>query len=225
MEKLNILFRAPTINEETNMVWFVLKEYAWFKNNNYKVILPKHPKIKELIDISLKNNGLAQKYKSAVKEIVKLDYNKEDYQNYLDFLESSKNEIDNLLQPIFEFKKWGFKIHKIYNVILTRYGPGGSYDADKGKIILCTSMKKELLVNATIHEIIHIGIEHFVNKFNLSHSEKERIVDILCSKKLKIDRYHMQKVGDRRIDKFLIRNKFNLPIALEEYTKEVNQIS
>lgn len=45
-----------------------------------------------------------------------------------------------------------------------------------------------------IHEIVHMGIENtIVKRYNLSHSEKEYVVDMICSEYLKLPKYKIQE--------------------------------
>lgn len=69
-------------------------------------------------------------------------------------------------------------IFKKYHVCPTLYGPGGSYQMpDKIFIRLVT---KEDLDYATVniaHEIIHLNVEDVVRRKNLSHDDKELLVN------------------------------------------------
>ena len=226
MKRVNIIFRASTAEEEVDLVWYLLRKYTWFKDNGYNVHLPTHPEILRLVKFSLEHNGLPKRYKPIVRKIIRENYSAKDYENQVQALENTRDSIIAIISKFSEFHKWGFNIPKKYEIILTLYGPGGSYDFTKGRIILLAgklarlNRSKSKLVNIVIHEMIHIGIEHLVRKFRLTHFEKERIVDLFCSKKLKLREYHMQRLGDKRVDKFVLRNNFNLPLALKEYAKK-----
>ena len=106
---------------------------------------------------------------------------------------------------------------KHYEVIFTLYGSGGSYDPQTGLITLFTTKegkfkKYQNPANTIIHEIVHIGMEHsLVQKYNLAHGLKERIVDtfvFLMFGEL-LPEYTIQNMGDPGIDEHL-RNKEDL---------------
>ena len=226
MKKVDIVFRASTAAEEASLVWYLLQEYSWFKSNGYNAHLPAHPEIRRLAKFSLEHDGLPKEYKPLVRKVIKEIYSGKDYEKQVRALEKSRDKISAILPKFSEFCEWGFNLHKKYEILLTLYGPGGSYDFTKGRIILLSRRltkaggSSSKTVNTIIHEMVHIGIEPIVRKFRLTHYEKERIVDLFCSKKLKIRGYYMQGLGDKRVDKFVVGNDFNLPSALKEYVKE-----
>jgi len=60
--------------------------------------------------------------------------------------------------------------------------------------------------NTIIHEIVHMGIEKsIIQKYNLSHGLKERIVDTIVYVLFGefLPEYKVQNMGDTKIDKFL----------------------
>jgi hypothetical protein len=126
--------------------------------------------------------------------------------------------------------KWNFALLPEYQIALTLYGPGGSYDPEIGRILLQTTTAGTFKgynnpANTIIHEIIHIGIESsIVKKYNLTHTLKERIVDrivqiLFCD--LLTD-YRLQGFGDSSIDNYLkSKDDFiNLPHNIEKYLAE-----
>ena len=230
MKNIKVIFRAPTINEEVKEVWKVLNEYSWYKENNYSPKIPEHPKINELIGISLKNNGLKNKHKKQIKDVVEEIYDKKYYEKCFEILEKSKKEIERVLPKFIEYnKEWKFKIPKKYEIVPILYGPGGSYEPHKGIVYIVMRINNKRqnkkkseysLSSVLIHEMVHIGIQHLIQKFKITHNEKERIVDLFCCKSLKIKNYKMQKRGNKKVDKFILSNNFNLPVALKEYVKK-----
>jgi len=106
---------------------------------------------------------------------------------------------------------WDFKEFTTYDVNLTLYGPGGSYQPEEGSILIYTTIDGEFKgydnpANIVIHEIVHIGIEEsIITKYNVPHAFKERIVDSYVSMNYGpyLPNYRIQEMGDTRIDKYL----------------------
>lgn len=104
-----------------------------------------------------------------------------------------------------------------YRVLLTLYGPGGSYDPEIGQILLYTTPQGSFKqyknpANTIIHEITHIGMEQsIVQAFQLSHPMKERVVDQFVQLNFgkKLPQYRIQNMGETRIDAYL-KNKKSL---------------
>lgn len=102
------------------------------------------------------------------------------------------------------------------------------YDPDSGKIVILTtkegSFKRSNPAHTPIHEIIHIDIEeNIVNRFNLTHKEKERLVDLIVLKKFDdiLPDYQIQSFGDSRIDPYITSEALdNLPQIIEKYIKD-----
>ena len=70
-----------------------------------------------------------------------------------------------------------------YSIFLTKYGMGGSYDAETGEVVVnINRVSKEKIMGVIIHEIIHIGIEHIIRAHNIEHWSKERLVDLIGEK-------------------------------------------
>ena len=106
---------------------------------------------------------------------------------------------------------WEFNTFDRYKIIFTLYGTGGSYDPDQGTITLLTTkdgrfMNYENPANTIIHEIVHMGMEYsIVQKYKLSHGNKERIVDtfVYLMFKDQLSDYSIQNMGDPKIDSYL----------------------
>lgn len=74
----------------------------------------------------------------------------------------------------------GVRMDDTYIVELTRYGSGGSYHPDTSSIdIRITDRNKENIIGTVVHEIVHISIQHLMEKYAVSHWRKERLVDLL----------------------------------------------
>ncbi len=74
-----------------------------------------------------------------------------------------------------------------YNIQLTRYGVGGSYNQPNTVIINILKKSGETkgpqsLIESIFHEITHLIIEMQIQKYNISHWDKEIIVNLLLAK-------------------------------------------
>lgn len=139
------------------------------------------------------------------------------------------NELISKLKMVKNEWDWEFKMFELYNITLTLYGTGGSYNDDEGSILLFVTTDGRFMnyknpANTIIHEMVHIGVEQsLVQKYNLKHGAKENLVDSfvhLMFKDLLLE-YRKQNMGDNKIDQYLINTSDlkALPLHLNKVTK------
>lgn len=204
----------PSIKQEATSIWRTINDYTFFEEQGYTIHLPEDSLIDSLI-IKSKNGAFGNEDFPAIYSLLETKvFDQKDYLPAIQKIEKNIDLIHHLIDEI-EAKKnqwdWDFKMFDTYNIVLTLYGTGGSYDPDEGTITLLTnkegSFKKyKNPTNTIIHEITHMGIEYsIVKKYNIPHGLKERIVDtlvyLLFHKKL--PEYKIQQMGDNKIDKYL----------------------
>lgn len=203
--------------------WLV-NSLEWRRQNNYPAdIFPEGELLKEMIQSVQKGeseNVFAQKFfERATDEF----YNADFFQKVHALIDSKMPRVKQICADFLKLEKnWGFKVFDTYALDLTYGGPGGSYNAYKGKVIIRMPKQLDFQQMATkrwerliVHEILHIGIEeNIVRSFNLSQNEKERVVDLMTRYFTK-DPY-MQERGDKRMDAFVTDEAIvhNLPQAL-----------
>mgnify|MGYP006300935663 CR=1 FL=1 len=72
------------------------------------------------------------------------------------------------------------------------------------------------------HEILHLMIEHLIQKYKISHWQKERIVDLYMSKIF--DDYGLQNIDDKKgikkVDKIF---KDNYDLGVEKIIKLIKK--
>ena len=212
--RINI--NIPTAEEEAQYIWGNLQNTKFFEEHNYTVSFPKGALIESLKE-KARNGALADEDFESLEQFMKASiYNKADYQNGYQKIEDQRALINKMVNELGKCKKdWDFKNFDQYEVNLTLYGPGGSYDPDMGLIIILTTKEGGFKqhpnpANTLIHEIVHIGIEaSIINKYNVPHSLKERIVDkyVLLNFDKLLPEYRMQNMGDARIDEYLKKKK------------------
>ena len=159
--KLHFMYGPET---DVKRVKNTLKKISWFKENGYRPILPEG---------ILENSSLDE-----IREVVVVSYDEKPYET----LSQEVLEIwDTHAGSFIKLKAIpDCRFHDTYEVVLTKYGVGGSYYADTGKIIVNINTKK--VIDTIQHEIIHTGIEYLIQKYKVSHWRKERLVGLICKK-------------------------------------------
>lgn len=87
----------------------------------------------------------------------------------------------------------GIKFPNELDIQLTCYGMGGSYHLPNKIILLAIKFN---LIATTVHELIHLTIEGWIQEYKIGQPQKERIVDLFMSK------YFGDTFPDRVIPKF-----------------------
>jgi hypothetical protein len=225
-KKPSVTIRLPEAQEEFGVIWHTLRLMPFFRKHGYDVVLPEHERFEELVKLSpsIRDAKKNETYDIFVQHL----YRKTDYENGLIALADAEESIREAFPRFEELnKQWHFKIFDHYDVVLTLYGPGGYFNPRTGKVTLKTTLdgrfKRGDPLHTIIHEMVHIGIqENIVERFNLTHWEKERVVDLVCSIKFGdiLRGYRIQAGGERNLDPFVSHNSIsNLPGAIEAYVK------
>ena len=211
-------------------LWFVLKGVPFYREHNYTFEIPDHPKFQRLAQIS--PNFEVTDRDAAEKLFVEQIYNPDFFKPGLAALESERPRIESAFPNMIDFnRKWGFKIFSQYQLLLTRYGPGGMSYNDTGIIVARVnesgSLRRKHPSHTPVHEMVEIGISDLIPKFELTHAEKERVVDHICITRLgnsvpgykfQTDDPDLAPVGDKRIDSFFSQGTLdNLPEILNQY--------
>ncbi|MEM9324708.1 MAG: hypothetical protein AAGA85_03595 [Bacteroidota bacterium] len=201
----------PTAEQEAEYVWRTLQDVAFFEANAYQISLPEGPLIEEL-KARVKSNRLENGDRAALVAYIREQVY--DAADYARGYQQVTREIARLDQMVAEIESrsyaWGFKSFPRYKVVLTLYGPGGSYNPDDGSILLYTTETGQFKqygnpINTLIHEITHIGIEQsIIQPLAVPHGLKERIVDTFVSLHFgdQLPDYRIQAMGDEGIDQY-----------------------
>lgn len=207
-----------------NQLISILERMPWYKKNGYNVPIPTHEAFKDLGENPEKIATIDKEkyYKIFVSGVYKpID---------LIPVQACIDENAQCLRTVIERfnllnKQWGFKIFPQYKIQLTLYSPGGRYWADLGTIELKVDQRglRQGTFRTIVHEMVHIGIEAIiVQKFHLSHWEKEGLVDTICSLYFSdlLPDYQMQNSGDTRIKEFITDKAMivdDLPGTISKY--------
>ncbi|MEQ9300926.1 MAG: hypothetical protein RIF33_20295 [Cyclobacteriaceae bacterium] len=202
----------PTANQEADYVWRTLQDMRFFDERGYDVSLPTGNLIETLKKKSLDNQLSQGDFKSLKKFIRDSVYSSSAYQSGYKKAEKGALQVENMLSKILESpRNWEFKVFSKYQVLLTLYGPGGSYDPDEGTVLLFTTADGQFKqytdpANTLIHEITHIGMEaSIMAPFDVPHGLKERIVDTFVHLNFQdqLPEYRIQQMGDERFGEYV----------------------
>jgi len=87
------------------------------------------------------------------------------------------------------------------------------------------SFKRFNPTDTVVHECVHIGIEKpIVKRFKLTHTEKERLVDLICKNLFRgiLTEYKTQSIGDTKIDLFVTSKEdiYDLPTRIGSFIEK-----
>ncbi|MFT5915151.1 MAG: hypothetical protein ACJAWV_001116 [Flammeovirgaceae bacterium] len=207
-----------TIDQEVASIWKTINDIAFFETQGYTINLPKDAEIDLLIVKSKKGEFGNDDFATIIQLLETKFFNQKDYKKAIEKVNEQQNLISSLVHQIFSEKEnwdWEFNTFEKYKIIFTLYGTGGSYDPDQGTITLLTNREGDFMnyknpANTIIHEITHMGMEYsIVQKYKLSHGNKERLVDTFVSLMFgeQLPAYKIQNMGDAKIDDYLTKKE------------------
>ena len=199
-----IVFRPNTAHEEFQQIVRTIKRKKFYEQKGYTYKLPEIAMLREPISPKLETK--------ALEIFIQSEYDEGFYKAGMSALENKRDVVENAVKVFSKWNnKWEFFILDSYNIRLTRYGSGGSYNASTGDIVILTTRegcfkRGSNPAHTIIHEAVHIGLEkNFIKKYGLTHEQKERLVDLVVVQHFDtfIPEYKLQNIGDTTIDKFL----------------------
>lgn len=159
-------------NFEFRRIKDTLSKMNWFKSNGYNPKLPRNIDLSSS-DIQIKNQ-ISKEFNLTIYESIEKKILSDFSKIFPEFETKIRDNFGN--------------IPAHFEVVLTSYGTGGSY-SPPNKIILNITNTNH--IKTIVHEIIHLLIEKQIQKYGISHWQKERIVDlILNSNKFKFLNYN-----------------------------------
>lgn len=226
-----VVVNIPTADSESEYIWRTIQDIKFFVEKNYQISLPQGSLIGDLKVKSKLGNLTNEDYERLKVFVQDSVYDKADYQKGYEKIENELELINRMIDKISNSNfNWNFKEFNTYQVNLTLYGPGGSYNPDEGSVLIFTTINGQFKnydnpANTIIHEITHIGIEEaIVNKYDISHALKERIVDtfVFLNFGEYLPDYRIQDMGDKRTDLYLKTKEDlkNLDNFVKRITKE-----
>jgi hypothetical protein len=206
----------PTAEAEADYVWRTLHDLPFFNQNNYQISLPSGDLMEELKTKAI-NGTLSDQDRPAFDAFFKNRvFEAADYESGLQKVQATFPLLNQMIEQIHRTKfNWAFKEFPVYEVQLTLYGPGGSYNPDEGTILIYTTPQGGFKqyknpVNTIIHEIVHIGLEKsIVQVYQPPHPLKERVVDLFVKRSFGkwLPDYQIQDMGETQIDALLKKKK------------------
>src|SRR3974390_2301654 len=155
-----IVVRAQTEDEAFSFLWRQLQQMPFYCAHGYDVALPDHPLFHHLADqASPQEADQAEARRLFAADI----YRPGDFDAGKTIFEHARAQTAPALATFDGWTRaWGFEHRARIDVVLTLYGPGGSYDPDASTItVLVTAaggLRKKTLDNV-LHEMLHLGIE------------------------------------------------------------------
>lgn len=220
--------RRASAEEEATYVDHLLDRLVFYQEHGYIIALPDSPVVDQFA--RSKSSSERAHLREQLTQMVHGElYSPEDYSVGLRRMNEEADVVRKAIAECRQFEnQWGFAILPEYTIILTRYGTGGSYNLREGRIIIRTDVdggfKRKSPSHTVAHEMVHIGVERcIVERFHLSHIEKERVVDLVCSIGLKgvLREYEVSQRGDTRLDSYVTRETLHdLPSAVADFVRD-----
>lgn len=150
---------------ELERVRYTLSRADFYKSNGYTPTLP--------AGLDLERGSDSDALESVVRE-----YDNEYFAYYEDSLLSKCREHDGILQSM---EKAGIiRGDPPYVIYLTRYGVGGSYGPPDEVVLKVWEREvSDRGFGTLLHELVHLHINNWVVEHELSHWQKERLVDLI----------------------------------------------
>jgi len=199
-----VVLRPNTPDEEFQQIKRTIRRKDFYEQKGYTFVLPESAILREPIP--------PEQEDEAFEIFVQSEYDKGFYVPGMSAMESKRGVVASACRTFSEWhNEWGFFVPETYNIRLTRYGSGGSYNPNTGDIVMLTTRDGMFKRGANpahtvIHEATHIGLEKdFVREWGLTHEQKERLVDLVVAQHFSnlIPEYKLQSLGDTSIDGFL----------------------
>ena len=153
-----------SLEQEIWRVQNTLKKLSWYIEQGYKPHLP------DGITIDSSDEG--------VINAIQGEYSEADYAENAKRLQEEWTTLPKRFGKMRD--KTSFHLGNEYNVVLTKYGVGGSYNPDLNQVIIKINTATQISrVGTVVHEIVHMTIQHLIDQYQVRHWRKERLVDLL----------------------------------------------
>lgn len=167
-----------TEKQEVERVFSLFEEMEFYRKNNYQLSLPdniSNDSTNEEIRRQVSSEYNLDRFKLNVDEIV-MNWRKIEK----DFFENIQKVLQ--INPL-----------PVYECLITQYGTGGSYNPPNNIILNIRSSFFGFY--AIAHETIHLLIHDLIEKHNIDHWQKERLVDNYFFEILNIDKFQTIPTG------------------------------
>ena len=213
---------------EVDLLKHYLSKYKFFKDHGYTCSYPTEEEFKDILKKTEEGSLIELDFdqvpvlfnKIADEKLYKIAFEKmEEMVPNINGLLNKKHSLFLKLQ-----KAWGFRIFENYQIEITNYGPGGSYNCYEGVVIFALWNRR--LVSTPIHEIVHIGIEvPIIKKYSINQATKEYLVDMFVKSNFGeyLPNYKIQKLRYSDPDQEVV-DLITLDFNWEQLDKELGLI-
>lgn len=166
--------KPPTIKTSYSLEFDKLRvrdtfeKIAWYREHGYNPLFPGNKRISDINETQ------------GVNELIKLVEVEYDPQFYIDIAVEFERQwhwfVDHWAES--PLKDTALVFEETYEVLLTSYGVGGSYDIPNTVVMNVYQRAHDRLATILFHEMIHLSIEPFIQKYSVAHWYKERLVDL-----------------------------------------------
>jgi hypothetical protein len=205
MSKIKIIYSKEY---DIQRVKNTINKIDWFIENKYDYKKFSFPK---KLDLEKIKNYSDQE----IEDIVASEYEETLYKENEQFLNKQWSTIFNEIEQA--FSRSSLVIQDEYNIYLTKYGTGGSYDIPNKVIINLSKSWNIGMLKTIIHEIIHLSIQKYIDEYKIGQWEKERIVDLFFIKNFP-NRVPMQNmpINTKDIDEIFIEKFPDIKAVIEK---------
>ena len=158
-------------NSELNRVRETLKRLPWYREHKYPDTFAKLP-----LDVT------ESSAEAAIVASVSKEYDPQLFKETEEYVQGKWNVVVEGFEELRKMR--GIELRDSYSVVLTKYGSGGSYNGAIGELIIRIGSQKrrEQIVGVIVHEIVHMTIQHLVDRYEVPHWRKEKLVDMLVER-------------------------------------------
>ena len=155
---------------EVKRMLYTIGRLDWYLSNKYSLDWMSFPRS---IDSSKLTNVSKEKIVQAIEE----EYDANKYA-------SAEKSLTQLFNPYgFRLKKFieslGLPVIHSIVVSLTFYGMGGSYHTPNKVVCNISKYSGAELLGNLLHEILHLHIQHLIDKYKIDQWKKETLVNLL----------------------------------------------
>ena len=170
MVKINFVYDT---NYQTQELKSIIADWDWYIENNYGTDWLSLPK--KIDRTKIKNYS-----EEEIAKMVEDEYDESLYKKPEQYISENWQNISEKMRGVFDDN--GIKFPNELCIYLTAYGTGGSYHFPNEIAINITKKFDLGLLITIVHEVIHLTIQEYIEKYNVNQQQKERIVDLFMSK-------------------------------------------
>ena len=164
LPRLDISYSAK---QEVRRVRDTLERLSWYQEEGYRVDLP---------------GGITKE--SDDEEVMRAVEHEYAAASYAEHAATLQKEWEALHRGFGRMKEEPtFHLEDEYNVVLTKYGVGGSYDPNLNKVTVKVSARpRGGIAGIVVHEVVHLAVQYLIDLHQLPHWRKERLVDLVVER-------------------------------------------